>query len=311
VLTGMEMMSCPDLSVPAAVMRHVVEVESGFNPYAIGVVGGRLERQPQNLGEALATVHMLEAQGYNFSVGLGQVNRFNLGKYGLDSYEKAFSVCSNLSVASRILSECYISSGGDWGKSFSCYYSGDFVTGFRDGYVQKVYNSIGQTTTTGSYPVAGAIPVQLVDGRSASPAGIKGVAPSQDSAAYRVAIRSVLLDTAGTAAVSALAGRTSPLPANAPQTAPSLQDAQAQAAAAPPAAPARATPPAPDPAAAMAVASDDDVFVPRVRSLNDPAEDATPAGANATQVATLPANAATAADQADLRQGDRDDAFVF
>ena len=141
MIPGMELMSCP-VAVPASVMHHVVRVESSFNPYAIGVVGGRLLRQPKTLAEALATVRMLEGRGYNFSLGLAQVNRYNLAKYGLDSYEKAFQQCPNLLAGSRILAECHSRSGGDWGKSFSCYYSGNFTTGFRHGYVQKIYASI-------------------------------------------------------------------------------------------------------------------------------------------------------------------------
>jgi type IV secretion system protein VirB1 len=142
VLPGMELMGCPDMAVPADVMHHVVRVESSFNPYAIGVVGGRLARQPANLAEAVATARMLESRGYNFSLGLAQVNRYNLGKYGLASYGQAFQACPNLQAGSRILAECRQRSGGDWGKAFSCYYSGNFVTGFRAGYVQKIYASM-------------------------------------------------------------------------------------------------------------------------------------------------------------------------
>jgi len=138
----MELMGCQNLAVPADVMHHVVRVESSFNPYAIGVVGGRLARQPANLSEALATARMLESRGYNFSVGLAQVNRYNLAKYGLASYERAFQACPNLQAGARILAECHGRSGRDWGKSFSCYYSGNFTTGFRHGYVQKVYASM-------------------------------------------------------------------------------------------------------------------------------------------------------------------------
>lgn len=143
VLPGMELLSCPDMAVPREVMHHVVRVESSYNPYAIGVVGGRLVRQPRNLAEAVSTARMLEQRGYNFSLGLAQVNRYNLAKYGLDSYTKAFQPCANLQAGSRILAECYRRSG-DWGKSFSCYYSGDFKTGYRHGYVQKVYASMRQ-----------------------------------------------------------------------------------------------------------------------------------------------------------------------
>ncbi len=144
MLPGMELMGCQGLAVPTEVMHHVVRVESSYNPYAIGVVGGRLVRQPKNLPEALATVRMLESRGFNFSIGLAQVNRHNLDKYGLDTYEKAFEPCANLSAGSKILAECYRRASGDWGKSFSCYYSGNFSTGFRHGYVQKIYASVRQ-----------------------------------------------------------------------------------------------------------------------------------------------------------------------
>lgn len=159
VLPSMELMNCADLAVPLDVMHHVVRVESSHNPFAIGVVGGHLVRQPQNLPEALSTVRMLESRGFNFSIGLAQVNRYNLGKYGLDSYEKAFQACPNLQAGSRILAECYSRSGRDWGKSFSCYYSGNFVTGYRHGYVQKIYASMRGTTPAAP---ADAAPIAVV-----------------------------------------------------------------------------------------------------------------------------------------------------
>jgi len=145
VLPVVDISACQGLAVSANVMHHVVNVESSFNPYAIGVVGGRLVRQPKNLAEALATVSMLEDKGYNFSIGLAQVNRYNLAKYGLGSYQKAFETCPNLQAGSQVLAECFARSGGDWGKSFSCYYSGNFATGYRHGYVQKVYASMRES----------------------------------------------------------------------------------------------------------------------------------------------------------------------
>jgi type IV secretion system protein VirB1 len=135
------MLDCPDLSVPAQVMQHVVHVESSRNPFAIGVVGGYLARQPRSLPEALAAVQQLKEEGYNFSVGIAQVNRYNLAKYGLTTYAQAFELCPNLQAGSRILRECY-DRAQDWGKAFSCYYSGNFVTGFDHGYVQKIFASI-------------------------------------------------------------------------------------------------------------------------------------------------------------------------
>lgn len=160
MLPGMELMSCPNLAVPREVMHHVVRVESSYNPYAIGVVRGRLVRQPRSLSEAVSTARMLEQRGYNFSLGLAQVNRYNLSKYGLTSYEQAFQPCANLVAGSRILRECYGRSGGDWGKSFSCYYSGDFRTGYRHGYVQKVFASMRRG---GSMPATLEAPIAVID----------------------------------------------------------------------------------------------------------------------------------------------------
>lgn len=59
------MLDCPDLSVPHDIMHHVVHVESANNPFAIGVVGGRLSRQPRNLLEALEAVRLLKEQGFS------------------------------------------------------------------------------------------------------------------------------------------------------------------------------------------------------------------------------------------------------
>ena len=169
MLPGLEALACPEMAVSMDVMKHVVQVESSRNPYAIGVVGGALARQPQRLDEAVATARMLEQNGYNFSLGLGQVNRYNLAKYGLNSYEKAFETCPNLQAASRILAECHSRSGGDWGKSFSCYYSGNFTTGFRHGYVDKVFNSIKRSQMVAA--VGGGVqPIRVIDRKGPRPA---------------------------------------------------------------------------------------------------------------------------------------------
>lgn len=138
--------TCTDLAVSPTIMQHIVKVESSGNPYAIGVVGGRLQRQPRNLTEAVSTAQMLEKKGYNFSLGIAQVNRYNLKKYGLTSYEQAFQICPNLKAGTLILKECY-DRAKDWGKSFSCYYSGNFVTGYKHGYVQKVFASMNKNRT--------------------------------------------------------------------------------------------------------------------------------------------------------------------
>jgi|JI8StandDraft_2_1071088.scaffolds.fasta_scaffold05966_4 type IV secretion system protein VirB1 len=142
MIPGIESLACGPLAVPDDVMAHVVHVESSRNPFAIGVVGGRLLRQPRNLGEAVATVRMLEARGYNYSIGLAQVNRVNFARFGLDTPESGFDVCNNLAAGAKILAECLQRHEGRWGDAFSCYYSGNARTGYEHGYVQKVFDAM-------------------------------------------------------------------------------------------------------------------------------------------------------------------------
>lgn len=168
MIPGLEALGCQPLAVPVEVMEHVVRVESSFNPWAIGVVGGRLERQPRSLDEAVATVQVLERQGYDFSVGLAQVNRRNLAAQGLDTWEVAFEPCRNLAAGARILSDCVARAGGDLDKGLSCYYSGNFSRGFQDGYVWKVRRSMLAAGLQPPGPVAVTTPPS---GGSAAPTG--------------------------------------------------------------------------------------------------------------------------------------------
>ena len=123
--------------------RALVQVESDFNPHAIGVVGGALARQPSSAAEALATARALDASGRNFSLGLAQINVGNLPRLGL-TIPDAFDGCRNLQAMQTVLGECFDRAGGDnepqrnLRRAFSCYYSGNFATGFRDGYVGRV-----------------------------------------------------------------------------------------------------------------------------------------------------------------------------
>lgn len=113
-------------------LQAIARVESDFNPYAIGVVDG-LVQQPQSLIEAIAVAKQLEVEGKNFSLGLVQINKKNLAKLGL-SYDTVFDPCVNLKAGADILAECYSRAKGSsqvaLHKALSCYYSGNFRTGF-------------------------------------------------------------------------------------------------------------------------------------------------------------------------------------
>ena len=135
-------------SVAEDTLRAIVKTESGFNPYAIGVVKGKV-KQPKAYHEAMSTIAELELSGADYSVGLAQINRKNFSKYGI-SASQALDACTNLKVASRILSACFksakqspASDGKALHDALSCYYSGNFKTGYRHGYVDKVRSNAG------------------------------------------------------------------------------------------------------------------------------------------------------------------------
>ena len=139
-------MACAPM-VHASTAHALVAVESSFNPHAIGVVGGMLERQPRSRAEALATTTQLQAKGWNFSVGLAQINVHNFERLGLTP-ASAFDPCENLRAMQVVLTECFDRSAPDrpdqaaLRQALSCYYSGNFVTGFRHGYVQRVARAV-------------------------------------------------------------------------------------------------------------------------------------------------------------------------
>jgi type IV secretion system protein VirB1 len=135
--------ACAPLIHPATAAA-LVRVESGFSPYAIGVVDGLLAYPPRSRVEAIATAAALQRGGWNFSVGLAQINVHRWSSVGL-TLQTAFNPCANLRAMQAILLECFararLARARDQdalGAALSCYTSGDFETGFRQGYVRKV-----------------------------------------------------------------------------------------------------------------------------------------------------------------------------
>ena len=145
--------------VHAETASALVQVESGDNPWAIGVVGGLLDRQPREPGEALVTARALRQAGWNFSVGLAQINVTHLARLGL-TLEQAFDPCINLAAMQTLLLDCFTRAEGSRAdprgqqpalrRALSCYYSGNFTTGLRQGYVGKVLRAADAQRSTAS-----------------------------------------------------------------------------------------------------------------------------------------------------------------
>lgn len=137
-------------NVDVTTLSAVVHQESRANVYAIGVNSDyTLPRQPQNLDEAIEMAQWLLDNGYNFDAGLGQINSANFEWLGMNIPD-LFDPCKNLRGAATVLTDCYSRASERVGEgqeairaALSCYNTGNFSKGFRNGYVQKVAANVG------------------------------------------------------------------------------------------------------------------------------------------------------------------------
>lgn len=130
-------------SVSVSTLSALVRTESSYHPYAIAVVNGP-SYYPATKAEAEAVIAHLETTDKSYSVGLGQINKGNFARFDVDAVS-LLDPCKNLQISADILSECYetaavkFSSQSDaLSAALSCYYSGNFDTGKREGYVSRV-----------------------------------------------------------------------------------------------------------------------------------------------------------------------------
>jgi type IV secretion system protein VirB1 len=133
------------MMVHPVTLNAVVGVESGFNPVAIHINGidDKDQPHPKDAAEAAAIAHRAIASGRNVDLGLAQVNSRNLAGR---TVEQVLDPCTNLHVGGTILAAFYakavraLGEGQDALKAaLSTYHSGNYWTGFADGYVAKYY----------------------------------------------------------------------------------------------------------------------------------------------------------------------------
>lgn len=107
----------------------VARVESGLNPYAIGIVGEKKGLFPESKNQAVTHVNQLKTQGKRYSLGLMQITSTNFKTYHVNN-EKLFDPCTNLAIFEQIMNDCY-QRGGTLKRALSCYYAGNFSTGLK------------------------------------------------------------------------------------------------------------------------------------------------------------------------------------
>ena len=151
-------------------LLSVVQVESRFEPLAIGVNGApRVVVAPVSVDDAVTKAAALTAAGRNVDLGLAQINSRNLSWLGL-SLREVFEPCTNLRAAARVLQEGYVrSDAGRVGEqvalktTLSYYNTGHPIRGVSNGYVGKVETAAGR--------IVPAI-------RAAGPAELSGATPA-------------------------------------------------------------------------------------------------------------------------------------
>ena len=182
----------------------VARVESGYNPYAIAEIVPKPERKPGDKGfithmpkskeDAVSITNQIEAKGRRYSVGLMQITSTNFPQFGV-SAESMFNPCDNMTVAAKIITDCY-QRGGTLQRALSCYYSGNFETGQRPesafgntSYVQRIGYVVPSTRAeqqTAS-PSSGEAPAVPSDNTVYPDSVIRGVIPAPDTTPTSIA----------------------------------------------------------------------------------------------------------------------------
>lgn len=138
-------------TVAPETLLSVVQVESRFEPLAIGVNGlPRVTLAPTSVDDAVARAGELIAAGRSLDLGLAQINSKNLPWLGL-SLREVFEPCANLKAAARVLQEGYGRSDPDrvgqkaaLRTTLSYYNTGHPSRGVGNGYVGKVEAAAGR-----------------------------------------------------------------------------------------------------------------------------------------------------------------------
>lgn len=156
-------------------LLSVVQVESGFEPFAIGVNGAaRRSQVADTREEAVASALAHIAAGRSVDLGLAQINNKSLGWLGL-TVEQAFEPCANLAAAARILSDSYARGNASQvgvqpalQTALSLYNTGDPRRGFANGYVAKVLKAAARYASVSPEGRADQLPEPSKEGRKAT-----------------------------------------------------------------------------------------------------------------------------------------------
>jgi len=158
MMPSLEMMQACAPSVAPATLAAIIQVESGGNPWALGVNAPHhrmIRTRAHSLPEAARLAHYYMHLGYSVDLGLMQINSNNLKGLNL-SVEEVLDPCHNLQAGSWILAHGYMRAAKRYGEgqvalkaALSAYNTGNYEQGFLNGYVAK-YDSRSVSMTVRS-----------------------------------------------------------------------------------------------------------------------------------------------------------------
>jgi Transglycosylase SLT domain. len=122
--------------IPYQILVAIAKVESGFRPWVINInQNGRSVKviNPKSVEEAATYLQYLHDNGYNYDVGVGQINVGNIKRLGLRP-QQLLDPCNNIMVSAYILKENILRYGLTWEAIWR-------YNGRRD-YAFKVYNAL-------------------------------------------------------------------------------------------------------------------------------------------------------------------------
>jgi type IV secretion system protein VirB1 len=144
--------------VAPATLQAIVQVESGGDPYVVNIVGvGAIHAH--NASEAIARTQRAVAQGHNVAMGLMQVTTQTATRLGY-AIPQLFQPCTNLRAGAQVLTENYRVASRSRGEgqtalqaALSAYNTGNFLSGFSNGYVALYYSGkAGKMLSRGRQP---------------------------------------------------------------------------------------------------------------------------------------------------------------
>ncbi|MBX8493168.1 lytic transglycosylase domain-containing protein [Pseudomonas cichorii] len=132
--------------VSSNTMMAIIGHESAGNPWALGVNGSHRFQKPTDYGSAVAEAKRLISKGASVDMGLMQINSYTMARLGL-TVEQIYDPCSNIYAGGVVLTRNYVKATDQFGDpqsalqaALSAYNTGNFRSGFKNGYVRSVLN---------------------------------------------------------------------------------------------------------------------------------------------------------------------------